>query len=436
VCVEELLHLATLCFHLGAERHQPGSMYADILQASNLCTLDVLLCVANQVTDEPIEYSLEGFVELQLLQGAGKGPLDFRIVALENTYPQPDAVQGKQAGFEAIVQVGGAVGNLVGQIDELCFQGRPLIQAIVRQLWKLGGTVISRMFDDALAHFEREIQAGKRGIALFEILDDPEGMEIVVERQTVIAHYGVESFLSCMSKGRMAEIVRQREGFNQVNIEAKLCGQGAGDLSDFDGVRQAIAKMVGISASEDLRLMVQPAERAGMNDPVAVAFEVVTVGMARLWITASTGLLDAHGIGSEHGERIASKNWRGVTQLATAGVLELVRSKIKGRGSDRALLVIICWWLFRVVFCQPYFGRFQFLLHFGYVRRFNFRGNGFVPLRERTLPVHCSQSQAAGLLINVAHVILNSRIVGRVLQRLTEIGFRQVVLAHLEVGPA
>jgi hypothetical protein len=42
-----------------------------------------------------------------------------------------------------------------------------------------------------------------------------------------------------------------------------------------------------------------------MNDAIAIALEVVTVGMRGLRKAASAGALDVHRVGGQHGKRIA-----------------------------------------------------------------------------------------------------------------------------------
>ena len=70
---------------------------------------------------------------------------------------------------------------------------------------------------------------------------------------------------------------------------------------------EAVAEVVGVAAGEDLRLGFEAAEGAGVNDAVAVALEVVAVGMRRLGEAASAGVFDVHRVGGEHGESIAEE---------------------------------------------------------------------------------------------------------------------------------
>ncbi len=165
--------------------------------------------------------------------------------------------------------------------------------------------VIVRVLDDAFADFEGEVQAAEGGVALFEIFDDAQGVQVVVEGQAVLRHGGVESFFSGMAEGRMADVVNQGERFGQVDVQAECCGDGAGDLRDFERVGQTVAEVVGVAAGEDLGFGFETAEGAGMDDAVAVALEVVAVGMLRLGETASAGVFDVHRVTRKHGERIA-----------------------------------------------------------------------------------------------------------------------------------
>ena len=115
-------------------------------------------------------------------------------------------------------------------------------------------------------------------------------MQIVVEEKSVLAHGGVERFFAGVAERRMADVVDQRQRFDQIDVEVERAGDGAGDLRDFDGVGEAVAEVVGVAAGEDLRLGFQPAKGAGMNDAIAVALKVVAVGMRRSREAASAGV--------------------------------------------------------------------------------------------------------------------------------------------------
>ncbi len=114
-----------------------------------------------------------------------------------------------------------------------------------------------------------------------------------------------ERFLAGVAEGRMADVVDQSQGLGEIDVEAQRSGDGAGDLRDFEGVGEAVAEVVGVAAGEDLRLGFQAAESAGVNDAVAVALEIVAVGMRGFGEAASAGVLDVHRVRRQHGESLA-----------------------------------------------------------------------------------------------------------------------------------
>src|SRR5208282_4994867 len=105
---------------------------------------------------------------------------------------------------------------------------------------------------------------------------------------------------------RMSEIMHQSQRLRQIGVQPKLRGNGARNLRNLDGVREPVAKVVGVTARENLRLRFQAAKSAGMNDAVAVALKVVAIGMRRLGMAASAGIFDAHRIVGEHGQSLAA----------------------------------------------------------------------------------------------------------------------------------
>ena len=80
-----------------------------------------------------------------------------------------------------------------------------------RKFRELLRIIITRVLDDAFPHFECEVEATKGSIALLEVLDDAQGVQVVIEEEPVGSHGGVERFLSGMTERRMAEIMHQRQ---------------------------------------------------------------------------------------------------------------------------------------------------------------------------------------------------------------------------------
>jgi hypothetical protein len=128
-------------------------------------------------------------------------------------------------------------------------------------------------------------------------------MQVVIEGKSVLAHGGVKRFFPGMSKGGMADVVDQSQRFDEIAVKSELGGDRPRDLRNFDRVSQAIAKVVGVAAGEYLSLRFQTAKGACMDDAVAIALEVVAVGMRRFGMAASAGILYVDGVIGELGIR-------------------------------------------------------------------------------------------------------------------------------------
>src|ERR1700683_4254585 len=163
------------------------------------------------------------------------------------------------------------------------------------------GIVVARVLDDAFAHYEREIQAAKSGIALLEIFHNAQGVQVVIEKQTVGAHGGIQRLFARVAEWRMAEIMHERERFGEIHVECKRSRDGARDLRYFDGVSEPVAKVVRITARENLRLIFESAKGAGMDDAVTIALKVVAVGVRRFREAASAGMFHMDRVAGQHG---------------------------------------------------------------------------------------------------------------------------------------
>ena len=73
--------------------------------------------------------------------------------------------------------------------------------------------------------------------------------------------------------GCVAEVVGQRDRLDEVLVQPEGTGDGARDLGDLDRMSEAGAEHVAFVVHEDLGLVLQAAERAAVDDPVAVALE-------------------------------------------------------------------------------------------------------------------------------------------------------------------
>ncbi len=349
--------------------------------------------VLDQVGDEVVQHALERLVEFELVADAAEFPLNLAEVAVEDCDPAANVFEFEQVRFVAIVKVGGVVGDLVGMVDELGFERRPLIEQIFGQLGILGGRVVVRVLDDAFANLEGEVQSGMRGITLLKVFDDAQCVKIVVEALAVLAHRQVQGALAGMSEGGMADVMHQGEGFDEAFIQAERGGDGARNLRDLDGVGEPGAEMIREALGEDLGLILQTAEGAGMNHAVAVALEVVTIGMRRLWIAASERGLNPHSVGGQHGGSVApgtaprSRMWQAPAAAVQAGCN--FDEAFAGSQAAGSLVRRLDVWVLTAYFARVFFlpgelhlRSIEFLLDLGYVGGFNLGRNRFLPLLE------------------------------------------------------
>ena len=95
----------------------------------------------------------------------------------------------------------------------------------------------------------------------------------------------VEGFFSSVTEGWMADVVDQGEGLGQLSIQPEDGGEGAGDLSYFQGVGEAAAKVVSRwvagETGEDLSFSGEAAKGSGVKDAGAISGKGRAIGMGR-----------------------------------------------------------------------------------------------------------------------------------------------------------
>ena len=116
------------------------------------------------------------------------------------------------------------------------------------------------MLEDSFAALEGEIQSGKAGVTLLELVDDSQRLQVVLE-PAVFAHAFIERVLAGMSKRRVPEIVRQADGLGEGLVDAQRTRDGAPDLRDLERMRDSRAVQVALVIDEHLGLVDQPPER-------------------------------------------------------------------------------------------------------------------------------------------------------------------------------
>jgi len=112
-----------------------------------------------------------------------------------------------------------------------------------------------------------------RGVALLEVFDDAQRVQVVIEPAAVASEAAIEGALAGMAEGRVTDVMHQGEGFGEVFVQVERAGDVPGDLRDLHGVGEARTEVVGGAGGKDLGFAGEAAEGAGLYDALAVALE-------------------------------------------------------------------------------------------------------------------------------------------------------------------
>ena len=178
----------------------------------------------------------------------------------------------QQSRPHRIVEVVVDVGDDVGDARDLSLDGRG---AMLRRRADRQAALALRVPRDAVAHFPREVQALP---IVFEHIDDAQALFVVVEPA---GHERAENALAGVAERRVAEVVPERDRFGQLFVQAQHLGDGARDLRDLERVRETRAVVIAGRRKKDLRLVLQPAKRLGVDDAIAVALKRGADGIFR-----------------------------------------------------------------------------------------------------------------------------------------------------------
>ena len=86
----------------------------------------------------------------------------------------------------------------------------------------IGPIVWRAVARETAPHRAGEIQAAEGGVALLEILDDAQRVQVVIEKGAAGAHGGVERFLAGVAEGRMAEVMDERAQSRAVPMKPQV----------------------------------------------------------------------------------------------------------------------------------------------------------------------------------------------------------------------
>ena len=174
----------------------------------------------------------------------------------------------EQLGAQPVVEIVVGVGDLVGAVGHLGLEAR--LRA--RRGHRHGVLPVTAVLEDALARLVAEVQAAEARIALFEPVDDPQALAVVVEA-AVLLHQAREHALARVAERRVAEVVREHDRLGELLVQAQRARDRARDLARLDRVGESIAQVVALVIDEHLGLVLEPPERARVHDPIAIALE-------------------------------------------------------------------------------------------------------------------------------------------------------------------
>ena len=163
----------------------------------------------------------------------------------------------QHAGAQGVVDVVVDVGDPVDEPDD-----PPLERG--RQI----GTGVAQ---DPVAHLLGEVEPG--AVAL-DPLDHAQRVVVVAEADPeALAQARVEHLLADVAERRVAEVVAERDRLGEVLVQRERARDRARDACRLERVREPRAVVVALRRDEHLRLVLEPAERLRVHDPVAVALE-------------------------------------------------------------------------------------------------------------------------------------------------------------------
>ena len=249
---------------------------------------------AGQVGDQRVDHTANGFRHGAARRQIGIARQHLGVMTAEDGHIL-HLLDRDQARPQAVVDVVVVVGDLVGQVGQLRLQrGLGALQEAHAHRAQLARVRRRAVLEDAFARLEAQVQAVEVGVALFQLVHHAQALQVVLEAAGLgrqLAHAGVEFVLPGVAERRVAQIMGQRDGLGQVFRQGQAARQRASDLRHFQAVGQAGAEQVAFVIDEDLGLVFQPPERAGMHDAVAIALELGPIFRRRLGMgpTARSG---------------------------------------------------------------------------------------------------------------------------------------------------
>ena len=139
---------------------------------------------------------------------------------------------------------------------------------------------------EAFERFPGQVEAVEGCVFALQGEHDAKALGIVV-KAAVVLHDLVEGAFTGVTERGVAHVMGERQHLGQVFVEAELAGDGAGDLGDFEGVREAGAVVVAFVEDEDLGFVNEATKGGGVEYAVAVALKRAASGARTFGMGAS-----------------------------------------------------------------------------------------------------------------------------------------------------
>ena len=162
-----------------------------------------------------------------------------------------EIVEGDDAGADGVVDVVVDVRDRVADAHNLAFEGAGDLAGAALEDDLAFGVV-----QDAVADFVGEVEAASVPGAF----EDVDNAKALLEMTEAAGEELVEDGFAGVSEGCVAKVVSESDSFGEVFVEEEGAGDGAGDLSDFEGVGHAGAVVIAFGGEKDLRLAFEAAE--------------------------------------------------------------------------------------------------------------------------------------------------------------------------------
>ena len=131
------------------------------------------------------------------------------------------------------------------------------------------------MAQDAVQHLERQVEAAA---VLLQAVEKPHPLDAVEKGTDALGPAeGREDALAVMAEGRVADIVPQGDGLQQVFVQAQKLADGPGDLGEELDVQHPVADVLVVDEVKDLGLVDVAGVGPGVEDAVGVHREILAV---------------------------------------------------------------------------------------------------------------------------------------------------------------